>query len=342
MSLRLKLLRWLAIPLVIVNLVGALLSYWLAWIPTQTERILWSLIVIDLLLVLLIPSLVWFGLRQGLQPLQAIREDLDRRRPDDLSPLPMRDAPAEIIPFIRAINSLLERAQGSARTKQDFLANVAHQLRTPLAGFKAQLEWLQRQRNDAEVSSSIDLMMASTERMVRQANQLLALARSEPGDFEQRRLERLSLDRLVAGSVQQFVDEAAKKNIDIGFDLQPTEVAGDAFLLRDLIDNLVDNALRYSPAGAAVTVSCYQESTAGRTVGVLKVEDNGPGIPAPEKDRVFSRFYRLDKSQPGSGLGLAIVRDIAIDHGAEIDVQPGPAGSGTIFQVWFPPARYLA
>ncbi len=299
-------------------------------------RILWSLLALELLLVVLIPTLIWFGLNQGFLPLQKIREDLDRRKPDDLSSLPMQGAPQEIAPFIRAINGLLDRAQDSARAKQDFLANVAHQLRTPLAGFKAQLEWLQqRQRNDVEASSSIELMMASTERMVRQANQLLALARSEPGDFERRRLEKLSLDKLVAESVQQFVEEAAKKNIDIGFDLQPTEVAGDAFLLRDLIDNLVDNAIRYSPVGAAVTVSCFRDED-GEGAGVLKVEDNGPGIPASEKDKVFSRFYRLDKTQPGSGLGLAIVRDIAIDHGAVIDVQPGPSGVGTVFLVRFP------
>ena len=187
------------------------------------------------------------------------------------------------------------------------------------------------------MSSSIELMMASTERMVRQANQLLALARSEPGDFERRRLEKLSLDNLVTESVQQFVDEAAKKNIDIGFDLQPTEVAGDAFLLRDLIDNLVDNAIRYAPEGSAVTVSCYSEGAGSEARGVLKVEDNGPGIPASEKDKVFSRFYRLDKRQAGSGLGLAIVRDIAIDHGAVIELQPGLSGAGTVVLVRFPP-----
>ncbi len=448
MSLRAKLLRWLVIPLVAVNLAGAAVAYWLAWIPAQTAldqsladaawalvphvqdkgtslelelshqaeqvlrvdhfdevyfvvrdahgktiagdtdfptlqvpdkinvyvaygthmrgddvraitlrtvvegetiligvaetrikrqqirmRILWSLMSLELLLVLLIPTLIWFGLNQGFLPLRNIREGLDRRKPDDLSPLPMQDTPQEIVPFIRAINELLDRAQDSARTKQDFLANVAHQLRTPLAGFKAQLEWLQlRQRDDAEASSSIALMMASTERMVRQANQLLALARSEPGDFERRRLEKLSLDKLVAESVQQFVDEAAKKNIDIGFDLQATEVAGDAFLLRDLIDNLVDNAIRYSPEGSAVTVSCFTDDGCG----VLKVEDNGPGIPPSETDKVFSRFYRIDKDQPGSGLGLAIVRDIAIDHGAAVEVRPGLSGVGTIFLVRFP------
>ena len=175
-------------------------------------------------------------------------------------------------------------------------------------------------------------MLASTERMARQANQLLALARSEPGDFERHRLEQLSLDALVSESVQQFVEEALKKNIDIGFDLQPTRVAGDRFLLRDMIDNLVDNAIRYSPNGSLVTVSCLQVDGHG----ILMVEDSGPGIPASEKERVFNRFYRLDQSQPGTGLGLAIVRDIARDHDAVIELRPGPEGKGTVFVVRFP------
>ncbi len=298
-------------------------------------RILLSLIALEFLLILLIPAVIWLVLDKGFLPLREIHDDLAQRNPDDLSPLPLTMAPDEIAPFIRGMNDLLKRAQDSARTKQDFLANVAHQLRTPLAGFKAQLEWLQSHyRHDSETAYSVSLMMASTERMARQANQLLALARSEPGDFERRRLEKISLDQLVAESVQQFVDEALKKNIDIGFDLHPTIVAGDRFLLRDLIDNLVDNAIRYSPEGSAVTVSCMVIGDQG----VLKVEDEGPGIPASETDRVFSRFYRLDQSQPGSGLGLAIVRDIAKDHHAQIQVGPGAGGKGTEFVVRFPPA----
>ena len=141
------------------------------------------------------------------------------------------------------------------------------------------------------------------------------LARSEPGGFERERLERLSLDQLVSESVQHFVEEAQKKSIDIGFHLQPTFVKGDRFLLRDMVDNLIDNAVRYSPQGSSVTVSCSQIDGHG----VLKIEDDGPGIPESEKDKIFSRFYRLDKSQPGSGLGLAIVRDIAKDHDAAIE-----------------------
>ncbi len=296
-------------------------------------RILWALLGTELLLLLLVVAVIRWVLARGFQPLQDLREDLARRRPDDLSPLAMEATPQEIVPFIRAMNDLLRRAQDSSRAKQDFLANVAHQLRTPLAGFKAQLEWLQEHhRRDNETAHSTALMLVSTDRMVRQANQLLALARSEPGNFERRRLGRISLDKLVSESVQQFVQQAAKKDIDIGFDLQPTEVQGDSFLLRDLIDNLVDNAIRYTQSGGEVTVSCH--AVEGR--GVLKIEDNGPGIPDSEKDKVFTRFYRLDQTQAGSGIGLAIVRDIAIDHGATVSVTTGEDGRGTVFSVEFP------
>jgi two-component system sensor histidine kinase TctE len=296
-------------------------------------RILLSLLALEFLVIVLIPSVIWLVLNRGLQPLRDMQTNLERRTPDDLSPLPLQNSPLEIKPFIRSMNDLLARVQDSARTKQDFLADAAHQLRTPLAGFRAQLEWMKsHHRDDPETAQSLSLMLASTERMTRQANQLLALARSEPGNFERRRLEQLSLDALVAESVQQFVEEAIKKNIDIGFDLHPTQVAGDRFLLRDMIDNLVDNAIRYSPPGSVVTISCQQVEGHG----TLMVEDSGPGIPEPEKGRVFHRFYRLDQSQPGTGLGLAIVRDIARDHDAVIEVRSGPQGKGTVFVVRFP------
>jgi two-component system sensor histidine kinase TctE len=296
-------------------------------------RILLSLVALEVLVVLLIPAVIWLVLNRGLQPLGDLQTNLERRTPDDLSPLPLQNSPVEIVPFIKAMNGLLARVQDSARARQDFLADAAHQLRTPLAGLRAQLEWMKSHHgNDPETAQSAAMMLASTERMTRQTNQLLALARSEPGNFERRRLEQLSLDALVSESVQQFVEEALKKNMDIGFDLRPTMVAGDRFLLRDLIDNLVDNAIRYSPPGSAVTVSCLPLDGQG----TLMVEDSGPGIPETEKDRVFHRFYRLDQSQPGTGLGLAIVRDIARDHDAVIEVRTGPQGKGTIFSVRFP------
>jgi two-component system sensor histidine kinase TctE len=448
MSLRIKLLKWLVVPLLAVNLAGATAAYWLAWIPAQGAldqsladaawalvphvqetdsaielrlsqqaeqvlrvdhfdeiffvvrdlngrtiagdkdfpalqiperpnsslaygskmrgedvrvialktivghetiligaaetrikrqqtrmRIFLSLLGSELLLGIMVPIVVWLALNKGLSPLRAMQRNLEQRKTDDLSELPVQNAPVEIVPFIRAINDLLARAQESARAKQDFLANVAHQLRTPLAGFKAQLEWLQAQhKDDLETARSAALMLASADRMARKANQLLALARSQPGDFDRRHMETIALDQLLSESVQHFVEEALKKNIDIGFDLRPTVVQGDRFLLRDLIDNVVDNAIRYSPEGSAVTVSCMMQESGG----VLKVEDAGPGIPETEKERVFSRFYRLDHSQSGSGLGLSIVRDIAREHNATISVRSGADGKGTSFLVLFP------
>jgi two-component system sensor histidine kinase TctE len=177
----------------------------------------------------------------------------------------------------------------------------------------------------------VAMMLASTERMIRQTNQLLALARAEPSQFQKTRLYPVELDKLVQESIQHFVEEADKKQIDLGFELAPLTIAGDRFLLRDLIDNLVDNAIRYTQPGGRVTVSCH--AAEGR--GLLQVEDDGPGIPSNELDMIFSRFYRLNNDVAGSGLGLAIVRDIVTDHDAELKVGPGSDGRGTVFSVSF-------
>jgi two-component system sensor histidine kinase TctE len=168
--------------------------------------------------------------------------------------------------------------------------------------------------------------------MIRQVNQLLALARAEPAHFEKRRLEPLALDQLVGESIQHFVEQAGRKEIDLGFELQPTVVRGDRFLLRDLIDNLVDNALRYTPPHGTVTVSCFPH----RSGGLLTVEDSGPGIPPAKREAVFSRFVRLDEKTTGSGLGLAIVRDIASAHGGSVSVDSPAGGEGALFTVRFP------
>jgi two-component system sensor histidine kinase TctE len=291
-----------------------------------------GLLLLDLSLTFISIAVVSFGVTRGLGPLQAMRASLDARKPDDLAPLPADQLALELAPVASAINQLLDRVRQVSRSQQEFLANAAHQLRTPLAGLKTQLEWLQRgEAGREETARSLGLMMSSAERMIRQTNQLLALARAEPGQFEKARLYPLALDKLVEESIQHFVEEADKKGIDLGFDLSPVTNAGDRFLLRDLIDNLVDNAIRYSPPQGQVTVSCR----AVDGTGVLTVEDNGPGIPAAERELVFSRFYRLSNDTRGSGLGLAIVRDIATDHGARIVLGSRPDGKGTAFSVQF-------
>jgi two-component system sensor histidine kinase TctE len=291
-----------------------------------------GLLLLDLALTFISIGVVSFGVTRGLAPLQAMRASLDARKPDDLAPLPADPLALELAPVASAINQLLDRVRQVSRSQQEFLANAAHQLRTPLAGLKTQLEWLQRGEADRdEATRSLALMMSSAERMIRQTNQLLALARAEPGQFEKARLYPLALDKLVEESIQHFVEEADKKRIDLGFDLSPVTIRGDSFLLRDLIDNLVDNAIRYSPARGRVTVSCH----AVEGTGVLTVEDDGPGVPAAERELVFSRFYRLSQNTHGSGLGLAIVRDIAADHGARIVLDAGRDGGGTVFSVYF-------
>ena len=291
-----------------------------------------ALLLLEALFTLALVGLIWFSVTNGLQPLARMRSDLNARDGADLAPVGDEGVPYELAPVVNAFNDLLGKVQAGARAQHDFLANVAHQLRTPLAGLKLQLEWLgARHGADPDTAHSVRLMRLSSQRMIRQVKQLLALARAEPSHFEKARLEPLDLAALVEESVQYFVDEAAKKGIDLGFQLAPALVRGDRFLLRDLIDNLVDNALRYTPEQGTVTVSC------GREGGdcVLAVEDSGPGIPPAKRELVFSRFVRLDDKTTGSGLGLAIVRDIALAHGARAAVEAGMQG-GALFSVRFP------
>ena len=292
------------------------------------------LVLLETLFTLALVGLIWFSVTNGLLPLARMRSDLQRREAGDLAPIDGGAVPDELSPVVGAFNELLDKVQAGATAQHDFLADVAHQLRTPLAGFKLQLEWLaSRHRLDPDTVHSVRLMLLSNERMIRQTNQLLALARAEPSRFEKTRLETVDLAQLVEQVVQYFVEEAGKKQIDIGFDLQPSLVAGDSFLLRDLIDNLVDNAVRYTPEHGTVTVRCFPF---GPTC-MLAIEDSGPGIAPHLREKVFERFVRLDETSSGSGLGLAIVRDIAQAHGAEIALTSGEGGQGMVVSVRFPP-----
>jgi two-component system sensor histidine kinase TctE len=275
---------------------------------------------------------VWFSVSGGLSPLNRVRTDIQARSSDDLSPIASAEVPLEVKPVVHAFNGLLERVREGAQAQQDFLANVAHQLRTPLAGLRTQIELLSAQECKPEAASSLAMMRDSTERMIRQVNQLLSFARAEPGPLRKTHMEPLALDQLLEESIQHFVEQALRKDIDLGFDLQPTMVQGDRFLLRDLVDNLVDNAIRYTPPKGTVTVSCFPHLDGG----MLTVEDSGPGIAPAKRSAVFKRFQRLDSKTTGSGLGLAIVRDIAVAHGASVAIDTPANGQGALFSVYFP------
>ena len=317
-----------------------------------TGVILPQFIVLPLAVVL-----IWLGLARGLGPLSELVDRIYRRRPGDLSPIDPAPAPEEVQPLIRSINELMQQLDANLKGQQRFIANAAHQLRTPLAGMKMQTELALRQavagEDAAELRRSLEQMVLSTERATRMVNQLLALTRAEKGaqpGAAAPHLGALDLGRLAEERVRDWVPKALAKRIDLGFDIPPgvaVTVAGDALLLSELLSNLIDNAIRYTPAGGVVTVRVRSNKTAETAVGdaaLLEVEDSGIGIVPAERELVFERFYRVLGSDPegenldGSGLGLAIVREIAYQHRALVRISARERTSGCLFTVVFPPS----
>jgi two-component system sensor histidine kinase TctE len=297
---------------------------------------------------------VWFALARGIAPLSKLQRRIRERESHDLSPIEEVDAPEEVAPLVRSINDLLARLDSSMRTQKHFLADAAHQLKTPLAGLRTQAELAQRELDSGgaleSVKRSLRQISRSSQRATHTVNQLLALARAEDKEHA-RRPHEFNLLRLATETVHDFVPMALEKQIDLGYEgPEPADavprLVGQPLLVRELIRNLVDNALHYTPPGGTVTVRIAIETdvTTKHEQLLLQVEDSGPGIPEAERERVFLPFYRVLGTQvDGSGLGLAIVREIAQQHDAEITVEdapPRPAGSssgpGVRFTVRFP------
>jgi two-component system, OmpR family, sensor histidine kinase TctE len=274
--------------------------------------------------------LVWFALLRGFRPLNELQRRIRQRASDDLSPIDERLAPEEVSPLVGAINDLLARLDRSIAAQKHFLADAAHQLKTPLAGLRTQAELAQREVDaggDAKsIKRSLHQIARSSQRAAHMVNQLLSMARAE--DSEQaRRVQPFNLAALATDTVHDFVPRAMESGIDLGYegpergDDSMLRLTGQPVLVRELIRNLVDNALQYTPRGGAVTVRLLADRF-GQVV-VLQVEDNGPGIPEAERELVFQPFYRaLGTAVDGSGLGLAIVREIAERHGASVSIEP--------------------
>jgi two-component system sensor histidine kinase TctE len=303
--------------------------------------------------------LVWLALARGIAPLNELQQRIRKRESSDLSPIDEREAPEEVSPLVRAINDLLARLDQSLAAQKHFLADAAHQLKTPLAGLRTQAELAQREIDAGEhdpkaVKRSLQQIALSSQRAAHMVNQLLAMARAEDKEHAANK-QSVNLARLATETVRDFVPRAMEKRIDLGYEGPDTgsarPVKGHALLLRELIRNLVDNALQYTPAGGTVTVRVMDDPF-GQVV-VLQVEDSGPGIPAAEREQVFQPFYRsLGTDVDGSGLGLAIVREIAQQHGAEIALEDAnlrhraglseqgaaPFGPGARFTLRFPAA----
>jgi len=273
---------------------------------------------------------VVFGVRRGLGPLEMLREELQARSHVDLRPVQDNHVMDELKPLVRELNSMLARLKEAQSTQARFIANAAHQLRTPIAGLITQLDLARREGGD-EREARFAQAREGAQRLARLAQQVLSLAAADPVSNPVVRSERADLADIVKGHADAWVRSAAVRHVDLEFDLAPAPIEGDPVLVGELAANLVDNATRYG----ARYVMVGTRRAGSRSV--LEVVDNGPGIPVGERERIFERFHRMDRSDSGgSGLGLAIVREIAQRHDAAISVDDGPTGRGVRISVSFP------
>ena len=277
-------------------------------------------------------GLMLVGVRVAVRPLDALGERVAARRADDFTALPLAGTPRETLPLLRSLNALLARVRAASRTQQAFLNQAAHQLRTPLAGLQAQIE-LWRESPPADPGQRLARMHGTVLRLGHLTRQLLALARADSSATTDLEREPVALDALVTAAAAEFDEAARRHGCGLRFELADARLEGVPWMLRELLQNLVDNAIAHAPAGSDVRVACGVD-VAGAPW--LEVEDAGPGIPASLRERVFEPFVRLDDdTSTGTGLGLAIVREIARRHGATARVLAPAGGTGTIVRVTF-------
>jgi two-component system, OmpR family, sensor histidine kinase TctE len=306
----------------------------------KRTRLAWEMVVStvlpQLLLIVMATAVVWFGVSRGLEPLQRLRDALSNRSHLDLSPIDTHDVPGEVRPLVDEVNELMGRLGTTFDFQNRFVADAAHQLKTPVSGLKAQIELALRETDPERVKHSLAQLYISADRLSRLVRQLLSLARNEPNALDKVQLQPLDLNAFALEVSMDWVPHAIKRNIDLGFegtDDHPLVIDADRDRLRELINNLIDNAIRYSQPGGRVTV---RTGVAGDKQVRLAISDDGPSIPVAERERIFERFHRLLGTQEdGSGLGLAIVSEIATLHGAQITLEEDVDGVGNTFSVFF-------
>jgi two-component system sensor histidine kinase TctE len=286
------------------------------------------------LLVVIVAVFVWFGLGRGLKPLLRLRDDVLDRAPDELRPFSGEALQSELRPLVAALNQYVERLRRQIEAQRRFIANAAHQLRTPLTILATQAAYAIRSRNPTEKDETLEAIHGSARDMARLANQLLMLSNVEPDDRPSR-AEPIDLVAVARRAVESQVGHALTRDMDLGFDPKTQEAGmmGDTTMLHELVVNLVDNALRYTQRGGVVTVGIE----AAEHAWILTVKDNGPGIPPAERQRVFERFYRvLGTEAEGSGLGLAIALEIAQRSGGTIVLSEASETGGLLVSVRLP------
>jgi two-component system sensor histidine kinase TctE len=290
------------------------------------SRIISGVLLPQFVIIPLAVILVWLGLSRGLRPLSRLRERMARRRPGDLSPLDIRRAPEELQPMVRSFNELMARLEGNLYAQQRFIADAAHQMKTPLTGLRMQADLALQESDPAQLRRSIEQIALGAERTGHLIRQLLTLARAESSHEKLHRFEIVDVEELARSVTLEWVERARAKEIDLGFEGSdwPLAIDGVPLLLRELINNLLDNAIKYTPNRGRVTVRAIADEHV-----VLEVEDNGIGVAEIDRERVFERFYRvLGTDADGSGLGLAICREIAEHHGGTIRLTTAREGGG--------------
>nr|WP_254226985.1 ATP-binding protein [Burkholderia gladioli] len=292
-------------------------------------------------LILLLPFLgaaVWMIVGRGMRPLRRVTRAVESRRPEALDPLPDNPLPQEVQPLVHALNGLLARLAAALDTQKAFVADAAHELRTPLAAVQIQAQLVARAQDDETRREALADLQSGVTRATRLAEQLLALARSEPDGATVR--EPVALADVLAHCVSAQAVVAQRRNIDLGIEeAQPAIIDADIGALRVMLNNVLDNAVKYTPDGGRIDVSLSFDE--GRAL--VRVADSGPGIPPEERERVFDRFYRDSSARmrtdvSGSGLGLAIVKRVAAQQRATVTLGESPAG-GLLVEIAFPGAR---
>ena len=279
---------------------------------------------------------------RALQPIQRVAQALERRSASALQPLPSAGIPPEIRPIVDALNDLLARLDHALSAQRAFVADAAHELRSPLTALKLQLQLAERAQTDAQRTAAFAKLHQRLDRATHLLQQLLTLARHE-SQQEQAALEPVKLAPLAQGVVADYHEMAENQGIDLGVEIgagaDALMVQGHRESLRIMLSNLVDNALRYTPNGGRIDVAVLEQDGCP----ALQVIDNGPGIPENERPRVFDRFFRGEgNSVSGSGLGLAIVKNIADAHHATVQLSNTPTGLGLMVTIRFPAFYGLA
>ena len=327
------------------------------WVSLVLRKVLLP----NMVLMLVAVFVVNWAVRRALRPLLELRDAVEHRSLRDLTPIDVHASPEEVRPLVLSLNRLFDVVNAQAESQRRFVADAAHQLRTPLAGLQAQVEaWAQtlqapapsaalRERYEPNqalahvdhAQAAITLgasqvlgMRDAVRRTSQLANQLLALSRADASSLDAQPLQRVDLKDMCETLLEAHLDRATAKNIDLGLEAQPLHVTGQEWLLRELIANLLDNALKYTPAGGCVTLRCARTADGGAPF--VEVEDDGPGIALADRQRVLARFYRVPGTPcEGNGLGLAIADEIARLHGSELGVGEGAGGKGARFTLVF-------